>query len=133
MLRISLLPKLVHMSDGTLPDGTLQLLYFPEGHEHARVFKGMAKILEEWRIKDVQKLRAECKSFKCSPPALDCCCHCIMFNQLDFVHVDMILEATYNARGFKVIFLPKFHCKLNFIEQCWGYAKHIYQLNPESS
>jgi transposase len=56
-----------------------------------------------------------------------------MFNQPDFAHVDTILEATCNARGFKVIFLPKFHCELNFIEQCWGYAKRIYRLNPESS
>jgi hypothetical protein len=48
-------------------------------------------------------------------------------------HVDTILETTCNARGFKVIFLPKFHCELNFIEQCWGYAKRIYRLNPESS
>ncbi|KAF8961236.1 hypothetical protein BDZ97DRAFT_1664657, partial [Flammula alnicola] len=32
-----------------------------------------------------------------------------------------------------IFFLPKFHYKLNFIKQCWGYAKHIYCLNPESS
>ncbi|KIK75828.1 hypothetical protein PAXRUDRAFT_171561, partial [Paxillus rubicundulus Ve08.2h10] len=24
------------------------------------------------------------------------------------------------------IFLLKFHCELNFIEQCWGCEKHIY-------
>ena len=35
--------------------------------------------------------------------------------------------------GVQVIFLPKFHCELNFIEQCWGFAKRIYRLNPESS
>jgi hypothetical protein len=32
------------------------------------------------------------------------------------------------AQGIDVIFLPKFHCELNFIEQCWGYAKRIYRM-----
>ena len=36
-------------------------------------------------------------------------------------------------QGIQVLFLPKFHCELNFIEQCWGYAKHVYRLNPPSS
>ena len=37
------------------------------------------------------------------------------------------------ARGVLVLFLPKFHCELNFIEQCWGRAKGIYRTYPESS
>ncbi|KAI6022540.1 hypothetical protein BKA83DRAFT_4054572 [Pisolithus microcarpus] len=45
----------------------------------------------------------------------------------------MILESTCSARGFQVIYLPKFHCELNFIEQCWGYAKRIYRCYPMSS
>lgn len=81
----------------------------------------------------MSKVLAECKSFKCAPLAIDCCCLRILFNQPDFTHVKTILEATCESRGFQVIFLPKFHCELNFIEQCWSYAKRLYRLNPESS
>ncbi|KAI5886532.1 uncharacterized protein SCHCODRAFT_02672706 [Schizophyllum commune H4-8] len=38
-----------------------------------------------------------------------------------------------DARGFCVLFLPKFHCELNFIEQAWGAAKHAYRMYPASS
>ena len=47
--------------------------------------------------------------------------------------MESVLETTCHAQGFQVIFLPKFHCELNFIEQCWGYAKQVYHLNPPSS
>ena len=123
----------IRMGDTVLLDGTIQSFYFPDGHERAGVFKGMAAILEERGFKDAGKLRAECKGFKCAPPAIDCCCRQVLFNQPDFAHVDTILEATCDARGFQVLFLPKFHCELNFIEQCWGYAKRLYRLNPEST
>ncbi|KIJ64675.1 hypothetical protein HYDPIDRAFT_51337, partial [Hydnomerulius pinastri MD-312] len=51
----------------------------------------------------------------------------------DFVNVESLLEASCRARGFDVIFLPKFHCELNFIEQCWGFAKRIYRMKERSS
>jgi hypothetical protein len=129
----SIAKETIRMGDTVLPDGTVQSFYFPEGHQCAGVFKGMATILEERGFKDASKLRVECKNFKCAPPAIDCCCRRVLFNEPDFAHVDTILETTCSARGFRVIFLPKFHCELNFIEQCWGYAKRLYRLNPESS
>lgn len=121
----------VCMADATF-NGQLQSLYFPEGHPRAGVFKGMVVILEECGI-NVSKKLAQCKDFKCKPGATDCCCQRILFNQPDFVTVESILEALTTTLGVKVIFLPKFHCKLNPIEQCWVYAKQIYCLNPESS
>ena len=42
------------------------------------------------------------------------------------MHVESVLEATCHARSVQVLFLPKFHCELNFIEQVWGHAKHVY-------
>jgi hypothetical protein len=35
--------------------------------------------------------------------------------------------------GYEVIFFPKFHCELNYNEQCWGFAKRIYRMFPTSS
>ena len=43
------------------------------------------------------------------------------------------LTLSCKVHGFKLLFLPKFHCELNVIEQCWEYSKWIYCLNPESS
>ncbi|KAF9223592.1 hypothetical protein BS17DRAFT_795740 [Gyrodon lividus] len=91
-----------------MTDGHPQSLYFPAGHEKA----------------DKAKLQAECKNFKCPPEAGGkCCCHCFLYNQPDFTNVESCLEVTCQEQGFPVLFLPKFHCKLNFIKQCWGCAK----------
>ena len=123
----------VRMANACLHDGTPQPLYFTEGHEHAGVFKGMAIILQEQGFGDMSKICAECKDFKCAPGATSCCCRRILYRQPNFINVSSLLEMTCKVKGFTVNFLPKFHCELNFIEQCWGYAKHIYCMNPESS
>ncbi|GJF00210.1 hypothetical protein PsYK624_164900 [Phanerochaete sordida] len=124
----------VPMTGARLPDGTPQSLYFPEGHPQARVFKGMTIVLAERGI-DVSKLPAQCKGkgFNCAPPAIDCCCRRVMYNQPDFQEARSLLETHCEARGFQVLFLPKFHCELNPIEQCWGMAKREYRMYPESS
>ena len=34
------------------------------------------------------------------------------------------------SHGHIAFFYPKFHCELNFIEQCWGAAKYQYRILP---
>lgn len=114
-------------------DGTPQDLYFPEGHRQAGKFKGMAVILEERGYGNMSKVLAQCKGFKCAPGATNCCCRRMLYNEPDFMNVESELEQVCRTEGFRVVFLPKFHCEINPIEQCWGHAKREYRLNPPSS
>ena len=138
--------KLVYSSDGKVLkeqrhmenasfNGVDQPLYFSENHPtHPGQFKGMAQILTE-RGYDVSNKKAQCsKKFSdCPKDSTSCCCQRMLYNEPDFVAVESRLEMAAKAHGFKILFLPKFHCELNFIEQCWGYAKAQYHLNPASS
>lgn len=57
----------------------------------------------------------------------------MLYNEPDFVKVKSLLQIACEAWGFRVFFFPKFHCELNFIEQCWGYSKWLYRKCPVSS
>ncbi|CAE6418279.1 unnamed protein product [Rhizoctonia solani] len=46
---------------------------------------------------------------------------------------DSTLQETARQLGTQVIFLPKYHCELTMIEQCWGFAKRDYRDNPPNS
>ncbi|OAX33562.1 hypothetical protein K503DRAFT_837755 [Rhizopogon vinicolor AM-OR11-026] len=100
----------------------------------------MAQILRERGFEEEAKLNAECPGFKCSPDKMSCCCRWhFLYNQPDFMnikshsHVPQRLETVCEECGFHVIFLPKFHCELSFIEMCWGFSKHVYQQFEPSS
>ncbi|KAL4072283.1 hypothetical protein J3A83DRAFT_4358505 [Scleroderma citrinum] len=84
----------IWMANAQLPNGLLQLLYFPEGHKHARWFKRMAQILVKHGYHNTPYLPAGCKYFK-------------------EIHIELIIKTTCHSCGFDVLFLPKFHCKLN--------------------
>ncbi|KAF9000389.1 hypothetical protein BDZ89DRAFT_1121659 [Hymenopellis radicata] len=125
----------IHMRDGTFRDGTPQSLYLPDGR-----FKGSKILIQERRAKghdlpDPADLRAQCgKNFTCRRNSdTRCCCKKIMYCEPDFQNQKSMLEEHCAARGYEVIFFPKYHPELNFIEQCWGYAKRIYRMFPESS
>jgi hypothetical protein len=123
----------IPMMNGSFADGTPQSFYFTDG-PHAGKFEGMFNILtERGHLIHPTKTLAQCTGFKCAAPAIDCCCRHIIYNELDFVNVASALETLSKSQGVGVLFLPKFHCKLNPIEHIWGYAKHLYHLQPPSS
>jgi hypothetical protein len=122
----------VRMDNAKFMDGHPQILYWPEGHEYTGVFKGMAAILVEHGFMDAPKLLAQCEKFKCKSDVTSCCCRCILYNQPDFVNMTLKLEKACTRCGYWVLFLPKLHCELNFIKQCWGFSKWLYQQFPAS-
>jgi hypothetical protein len=125
----------VKMKDGMFKDGKPQKLYYRRNHKkYPGYFKGMRVLIEKRRKKghnlpDPSKLLAQCTGFKCPKGRTDCCCRRILYSEPDFVNQKSRLEEHCEARGYQVIFFPKYHCELNFIEQCWGYAKHIYHVS----
>ncbi|KAF8596516.1 hypothetical protein BDV93DRAFT_454728 [Ceratobasidium sp. AG-I] len=124
----------VRMEDGRLSDGSVQSFYFPVNHpKMPGWFKGMAAILVESNLGHIARKRAECPK-KCSTGVTNCCCHRPLSYQPDVEARDSIIEELAEELGSKVIFLPKFHCELNPIEQCWGMAKEKYwKFLPSSS
>jgi hypothetical protein len=121
------------MDGAKFADGTPQDLYFAADHpQFPGWFKGMTEILRERGYAGPEKIKAECPGFKCDPSNSRCCQRRILFQQPDFVSVPSLAERHCQARGFQVLFLPKFHPELNFIEMCWGYAKRLYRELPSA-
>jgi hypothetical protein len=129
----------IRMRNARFANGTAQELYYPATHPtHPGFFKGSRVLIQERRARgaalpDPLKLKAACKGFKCPPGATECCCRRVMYTQPDFTNVPSVLEEHCTKRGVRVIFLPRYHCELNFIEQVWGYAKRLYRMYPASS
>ncbi|KAI0244995.1 hypothetical protein BJV78DRAFT_1142701 [Lactifluus subvellereus] len=74
------------------------------------------------------ELRAQCTDFRCPPGRTDCCCWRLLFSQPDFVSQKSQVQELVESRGHLCDFYPKYHCKLNFIEQYWGAAKLRYRV-----
>lgn len=74
------------MQNGKLPNGDPQDFYYSDTDPlYPGYFKGMAKILQERGLTKEAQLLAECSKFKCVDNNAACCCHCVLFNQPDFL------------------------------------------------
>jgi hypothetical protein len=62
-----------------------------------------------------------CKN--CKSGETRCCAKQILDLQQDFLAQQSLVQEVIKATGHFCIFLPKFHCELNFIEFFWGAVK----------
>ena len=111
-----------------------QSMQFPDGKQ-----KGCKQILIErgkhkndkghdllfqcnWcKTKTSDKIRAECLSQGLLTSK--CCASYVLANEPDFLEQEEWLTQVVHNAGFEIIFYPKYHCELNFIEMVWGWAK----------
>ena len=57
-------------------------------------------------------------------PSVTCCLYHVLSNEPDFKSQKSWLSETVEKYpGCRLIFYPKFHCELNFIEMVWAWAK----------
>ena len=105
--------------------------------------KGLEAILRERRLWPVNGYRSDglkfllqCPSSHGRPgciPELEggCCARTLMASQQDFQQQKGRLEEELQAASQFVIFYPKFHCELDFIERFWCSAKYYARENCE--
>jgi hypothetical protein len=98
-----------------------QTMVFPDNHP---VFPGQAKGIKQVLLERgyTQRLRMSCKK-SCSEGVLLCCARKILEHKPDFKAQKSLVQEVIEAAGHLCIFLPKFHCELNFIEFFWGATK----------
>ena len=94
--------------------------------------KGIRQILIErdlWR----PGMKLDCKP-RCQDTTSRSCCarQCLRMEQ-DFQHQKGSLQEGIEAHGHQVLFYPKFHCELNFIEFFWAASKRYARENCEYS
>ena len=112
----------------------IQDLYF--NHNHPTMpgwFKGMEIIIRKRGLWPENGMIAQCDGFKCVAGETNCCSRCLLFTQPDFIAQKSHLEELITSCSHICNFYPKYHCKLNFIEQYWGAAKLCYWNSPKTA
>lgn len=134
--------KQAKMRDGWYMQDGMQMtqnMCFPSNHtELPGEPKGMRQVLVErglWKDKLVMKCGSWSKKqddgsvsvAKCQSGVTDCCAKRFLNCQPDFIEQKSLIQEVIENAGHLCIFLPKFHCELNFIEYFWGAVKQYLQ------
>jgi len=119
--------KQARMQNGWFIHNGIQIeqpMVYPPEHPHfPNQSKGIKAVLTEHRLWQ-DGLRGKCHS-KCDTGAIVCCHKHILEGQPDFQAQRPLVQEIIEAAGHTCLFLPKFHCELNFIEYFWGSVKKI--------
>ena len=100
----------------------IQPMIFPPDHpDFLNEAKGIKHVLAEHSLLQ-NRLQGKCKE-KCGEEAMACCCKQILKLQPDS-QKSLVQEVIEDASHL-CIFLPKYHCKLNFIEFFGELSKSI--------
>ena len=112
----------------TIFDGKIQTMNFPDDFHDLSLCgkpKGIKLILEERELWPKEGLRLTCnnKNIEANTSYPDCCARHKLGAQPDFMTQIPLIQEVIENHGHKVIFYPKYHCELNYIEMYWGAAK----------
>lgn len=117
--------KQARMRDGWFTQNgqkVIQPMIFPANHpESPDQPKGIKQVLWE-RGLWTNRLKLKCQD-KCQIGSNRCCARRLLRMQPDFQEQRSLVQEVIEAADHLCIFLPKFHCELNFIEYFWGAMK----------
>ena len=116
--------KQARMRDGWFTQNSqkaVQPMIFPMDHpEFPDHPKGIKRVLQE-RGLWMDGLKMKCRDVCVG--SVNCCAKQLLGAQPDFQEQRSLVQEVIEAAGHLCIFLPKFHCELNFIEYFWGAMK----------
>ena len=104
--------------------------------------KGLEALLTERGLYPTGGLKGSCANAAAHSDDNQCCCARLLAVQPDFAAecsaLQHVVEARititnaygcYTSQRHKCLFLPKFHCELNWIERMWGASKQFCRAN----
>ena len=105
----------------------LQPMIYPSNHlDHPDTPQGVKIVHIEcgmWQ----QKLQGKCEK-ACKADTDACCNKCNLEWQPNFWEQKSLVQETIEAAGHLCLFLPKFHCELNFIEFFGVWSRSIFMI-----